>query len=76
MSEQKMTREQRRKQQEKKKQPKTPAKLWMKRILLTIVIIGVVGLVAGGSLFAFYASSAPELDETALKDPILSLIHI
>ena len=70
MSEQKMTREQRRKQQEKKKQPKTPAKLWMKRILLTIVIIGVVGLIAGGSLFAFYASSAPELDETALKDPI------
>lgn len=42
----------------------------MKRILLTIVIIGVVGLIAGGSLFAFYASSAPELDETALKDPI------
>lgn len=70
MSEQKMTREQRRKQQEKKKQLKTPAKLWIKRILLTIVIIGVVGLIGGGSLFAFYASSAPELDETALKDPI------
>jgi len=70
MSEQKMTREQRRKQQEKKKQPKTPAKLWVKRILLTIIIIGVVGLIAGGSLFAFYASTAPELDETSLKDPI------
>lgn len=70
MSEQKMTREQRRKQQEKKKQPKAPAKLWIKRILLTIVIIGMVGLVGGGALFAFYASSAPELDETSLKDPI------
>lgn len=70
MSEQKMTREQRRKQVQKKKQSKTPAKMWVKRILLTIVIIGVVGLIGGGSLFAFYASSAPELDETSLKDPI------
>ncbi|MFJ8067182.1 PBP1A family penicillin-binding protein [Psychrobacillus sp. NPDC096426] len=71
MSEQKQTREQRRKQlQQKKKKANKPAKVWMKRILITILALGVLGAIGGGSVFAYYASTAPELDEKSLKDPI------
>jgi penicillin-binding protein 1A len=70
MSEQKRTREQRRKELKQKKHSKKPVKIWIKRIIATILIIGVLGLIGGGSLFAFYASTAPKLDESSLKDPI------
>lgn len=53
-----------------KKQQKKPTKVWLKRILLTIVALGLAGLIFGGGLFVFYASSAPKLDEDLLKDPI------
>ena len=73
MAEKRRTREElkREREQQKKKQQK-PVGTWVKRILLTIVIIGVVGLVGGAGLFAVYASSAPELDEELLKDPVSS----
>ena len=58
--------------QNKKNAPKTPAKKWFKRIFLTVLFLGVVGLVAGAGLFAYYASTAPELDEELLKDPVSS----
>ncbi|MEK4485452.1 PBP1A family penicillin-binding protein [Psychrobacillus sp. FSL H8-0484] len=70
MSEQKTTREQRRKQVQRKKQPKKPIKLWVKRIFISLILLGVIVAIAGGSLFAYYASTAPELDEQLLKDPI------
>ena len=54
----------------KKQAPKTPAKKWFKRIFLTVLLLGLAGLVAGAGLFAYYASTAPELDEELLKDPI------
>ncbi|WP_391209037.1 PBP1A family penicillin-binding protein [Psychrobacillus sp. L4] len=69
MSEQKRTREQRRKELQQKKHKK-PLKLWFKRIIITVCILGVLGLIGGGSLFAYYASTAPKLDESSLKDPI------
>lgn len=56
----------------KNKKQKTTFGKWVKRILLTIVAIGLVGLISGGALFAYYASSAPELDEELLKDPLSS----
>ena len=70
MSEQKTTREQRRKQVQRKKQPKKPIKLWIKRIFISLILLGVIVAIAGGSLFVYYASTAPELDEQLLKDPI------
>ena len=42
----------------------------MKRVLIALVAIGLVGLIAGGSVYAYYASTAPDLDEELLKDPI------
>ncbi len=69
-----MSREQRRKameqQKKKDKKNKNSSGGWFKRIILTILIIGVIGLVFGVGLFTYYASSAPELDEELLRDPI------
>lgn len=43
-----------------------------KRIILALFAIGLIGLLSGLGLFVYYASSAPELDEASLKDPISS----
>lgn len=56
----------------KKNTQKTPLKKWFKRVFMTVLFLGIAGLVAGAGLFAFYASSAPELDEELLKDPVSS----
>ena len=44
----------------------------IKKIILGIVALGFAVLIGGAGLFAFYASSAPELDESLLKDPLTS----
>jgi penicillin-binding protein 1A len=73
VSEKANSRGQRRKELEKqKKSKKTSTAGWLKRIIVACFIIGLAGLLFGGGLFAFYASSAPELDEESLKDPISS----
>ncbi|EON72436.1 transglycosylase domain-containing protein [Lysinibacillus sphaericus] len=65
-----------RSQKNKKKAPKSTStssvKTWFKRIFLTLVAIGVVGFIGGAGLFAYYASTAPELNEELLKDPVSS----
>lgn len=82
MADHNMTREQRRKaqmQQEKSAKKKNGGKngkkkvttgTWIKRIILTVVILGFAGLLFGAGMFAIYASSAPELEEELLRDPI------
>lgn len=81
MPDNQMTREQRRKAQMRqqknanKKNPKEKGKkasagTWIKRIVLAVVLLGFAGLLFGAGLFAVYASSAPELDEELLRDPI------
>lgn len=76
VTENRKTREQikRERQQKNKKsrKPKTSAGKWIKRIVLAIVLIGVIGFLSGAALFGYYVSKAPELDEDALKDPISS----
>ena len=73
MTEKRRTREDLKRERElQKKKQKKPVGTWVKRILLTLVIIGAVGLIGGAGLFAVYASSAPELDEELLKDPVSS----
>lgn len=59
-----------RRKAKKKQTATTPIGKWVKRVILLILAIGVVGLITGGGLFAYYASKAPELDEELLKDPI------
>ncbi|KGR79516.1 penicillin-binding protein 1A [Ureibacillus manganicus] len=67
----KRTREELKRERElQKRQQKKPAKLWIKRIILSLLAIGLAGFVFGVGLFVYYASSAPELNEELLKDPI------
>ena len=77
MSDQNKSRAARRKQMEaekrrgKNKKKKNGGTI-IKKIILGIVAIGAAILIGGAGLFAFYASSAPDLDESLLKDPLTS----
>lgn len=67
------SRSERRKQlEQQKKSQKKKKKSLFKKVIVGIVLLGIVGLISGGALFAYYASTAPELDEKLLKDPITS----
>lgn len=55
----------------KQKQPKKARKIF-KTIFLTIFILGLVGVIAGGTTFAVYAKGAPPLDKVLLIDPVAS----
>lgn len=75
MTERRQTRGERQKalaHKNKKKVPKSSGKLWFKRIFLTLLAIGAACFIGGAGMFAFYASSAPELKEELLKDPVSS----
>jgi penicillin-binding protein 1A len=83
MSEQYSSREERRKQQaqksmkqkkQKKEKNNKSAPLW-KKILLTLLAIGIVGMVAGGITFAAIVAGAPPLDDKKLKDSFSSKIY-
>lgn len=76
MAERRPTSVDRKKERSSKKKTQTPKKKsWFKRILFAILLIGLAGLIGGASLFAYYASSAPELDEELLKFPLSSEIY-
>ncbi|NMH68863.1 PBP1A family penicillin-binding protein [Bacillus sp. RO3] len=70
------SREEKRLAQQKSKSNKSKKKGSMvKRVIISLFIIGIIGMLAGAGLFAYYASSAPKLDEKLLKDPIASEIY-
>lgn len=72
MSDQTQSRTARRQAQQKKnKQPKKKKGI-IKKIFFSVVLLGVIGLLGGAGLFAFYASTAPPLDEDLLRDPLSS----
>ena len=77
MTEQKRSRAEAHKRKAKPKSEKPPKqrKGIVKKIILAIVTLGILTLVAGAGLFAYYVSSAPELDEKLLKDPLSSVFH-
>ncbi|MFN2745630.1 MULTISPECIES: PBP1A family penicillin-binding protein [Bacillus] len=82
MSDQFNSRQERRKAQQGKSRsnthtkPKKKKKAGLfKKILLSILIIGVIGLIAGGVTFAVMIADAPSLDESKLKTPYSSIIY-
>lgn len=68
MSERRRSRSEMRQSQRKKQ--KRPLKKWVKWTILSILLLGFAGFAFGAGLFVYYASSAPELNEELLKDPI------
>ncbi|QUW22141.1 PBP1A family penicillin-binding protein [Sporosarcina sp. Marseille-Q4063] len=73
MSDKLNSRVERRKAQEnaRNKKPKN-TKGVIKKVFLTLVILGFAILIGGAGLFLFYASSSPKLDEELLRDPVSS----
>lgn len=67
------SRVERRKAQEnsRNKKPKN-TKGVIKKVFLSLVILGFAILIGGAGLFLFYASSSPKLDEELLRDPVSS----
>jgi penicillin-binding protein 1A len=45
-----------------------------KKIFLTLIALGIVGMLAGVATFAYMIKDAPKLDPKLLKDPIASKI--
>lgn len=80
MSDQYKSREERRKQlnatDKQKKQQKSQKKSlsMFKKILLSLVALGIVGMLVGVASFAYLVKDAPKLDPKLLKDPISSKI--
>ncbi|WP_307891829.1 PBP1A family penicillin-binding protein [Bacillus swezeyi] len=82
MSDQFNSRQERRRAQQGKSRsnthtkPKKKKKAGLfKKILLSILIVGVIGLIAGGVTFAVMVADAPSLDEAKLKTPYSSTIY-
>ncbi|MEH7548669.1 PBP1A family penicillin-binding protein, partial [Neobacillus vireti] len=76
MSEQYQSREERRKQLQskgKEKKQKKPRGLF-KKIFLSLVVLGIIGILTGVGTFAYLVKDAPKLDPKLLKDPIPSKI--
>lgn len=77
MAQKPQTREERRRQAAKSKKPKSKkAKKGMfKKIFLTLIALGIIGMLTGIATFAFMIQDTPKLDESLLKDPISSKIY-
>jgi penicillin-binding protein 1A len=77
MSEQYKSREERRKQLNNAKTSQKGKKKSMglaKKIFLSIIALGIIGMLAGVATFAFLVKDTPKLDPKLLKDPIASKV--
>ncbi|EKN69569.1 membrane carboxypeptidase [Neobacillus bataviensis LMG 21833] len=78
MSEKYQSREERRKNLQSKSKGKPKAKKktggLFKKIFLSLIVLGIVGILAGVGTFAYLVKDAPKLDPKLLKDPIPSKI--
>ncbi len=78
MTEQPLSRAERRKELEqerknKRRRPKGKRPIW-KQIFRVLMILFIVAALTGISVLGYYAATAPELDEQLLKDPLTSKI--
>lgn len=62
-------------QEKRGSQEKLSKKSIIKRVLIFTVLIGLIFLVLGSMLFAYYASQAPAFSEEKLRDPVPAQIY-
>ncbi len=58
----------------KKKKPKKKNRGIFKKIFIALIILGIIGMLAGVSTFYVLAKDAPPLDAALLKDPLSSTV--
>lgn len=78
MAQKYQSREERRKQLasgNKAKKGKKKPKNMLKRIVLALIALGIIGILTGAATFAIMVKGAPKLNESALKDPFSSKIY-
>jgi penicillin-binding protein 1A len=76
MSEKYKTREQRKRVNSKtKKKPEHNVNGILKKTFLTLLVIGIIGMIGGATAFFVLAKDAPPLDESLLKDPLSSKVY-
>ncbi|MBA2173910.1 PBP1A family penicillin-binding protein [Halobacillus locisalis] len=73
MANESQSRTARKKQMKASKKGKNKPRI--KKIFMTLFILGILLVLGGGGLFAYYVSSAPELDESQLSDPYSSKVY-
>ncbi|MFC4322693.1 transglycosylase domain-containing protein [Litchfieldia salsa] len=74
MSEKYKSREERKTATKNTKKQKKKKRNILKQIFLTLIILGIIGIVAGATTFFVLAKDAPPLDEALLKDPLSSKV--
>ncbi|MBQ0139587.1 MAG: PBP1A family penicillin-binding protein [Kurthia sp.] len=52
-----------------------PKKSWVKKLILAVISLAILCILIGGGFFAYYAFTAPDLDEETLKDPVSSKFY-
>ncbi|MDQ0244048.1 penicillin-binding protein 1A [Bacillus fengqiuensis] len=82
MSENYTSREERRRQNQvqnkrKEKQPKDNKRKGglFRKIIVAFLLLGIIGMVAGGATFFAFISGAPKIDESLLADPVSSKVY-
>lgn len=73
MANQSQSRAARKKQLKQSKKGKRKPRF--KKIIMTLLILGIIMVVGGGGLFAYYAAGAPDLNEAQLSDPYSSKVY-
>ncbi|MBA2870217.1 penicillin-binding protein 1A [Anoxybacillus calidus] len=69
-------RKQAKKQQSKpKKSGKQKKGSFLKKLVLSLLLLGTIGMVSGIATFAYFVMDAPPLDEAKIKDPLSSTIY-
>jgi penicillin-binding protein 1A len=68
-------RKQAKKQSKQKKSGKQKKDSLLKKLVLSLLVLGIVGMVSGIATFAYFVADAPPLDEAKIKDPLSSTIY-
>jgi penicillin-binding protein 1A len=68
-------RKQAKKQSKQKKSEKQKRGSFLKKLVLSLLLLGTIGMVSGIATFAYFIIDAPPLDEAKIKDPLSSTIY-
>jgi penicillin-binding protein 1A len=68
-------RKQAKKQSKQKKSGKQKKGSLLKKLVLSLLVLGIIGMVSGIATFAYFVIDAPPLDEAKIKDPLSSTIY-